>query len=45
MILSDALTQACVCQYYEQAGTIDETTDEDLLSIVRHTRKRKASGK
>jgi hypothetical protein len=45
LLESEALAEVCACQYYELADTIDETPDEDLLSIVHSTRKCEVCGK
>ncbi len=41
----EVLAEICACQYYDLADTIDETPDEDLMSIVLHTRKCEVCGK
>jgi hypothetical protein len=41
----EALAEVCSCQYYDLADTLHETPDDDLLSIVHHTRKCKICGK
>lgn len=34
-----ALEEVCACRYYDLADTVQETPDEDLLSIINHTNK------
>ena len=45
LLESEALAEVCACQFYDLADTIDITPDEDLLSIVEHTRKCEICGK
>lgn len=35
----EALVEVCAYWYYDLADTLYETPDEDLLTIVNHTRK------
>lgn len=32
-----ALDEICACRYYDLADTVQETPDEDLLSIIDHS--------
>jgi len=32
-----AIAEVCACRYYELQDTLEETPDEDLLTIINHT--------
>ena len=40
-----AVEEVCACRYYDLQDTLQETPDEDLLSIVNHTNKCETCGK
>lgn len=35
----EAMAEVCACRYYDLADTLEESPDEDLLAIIKHTRK------
>lgn len=36
---AQAIEEVCACRYYDLQDTLQENTDEDLLSIINHTNK------
>ena len=34
-----AMKEVCACRHYDLADTLQETPDDDLLSIINHTNK------
>lgn len=39
LLESQAVEAVCACRYYDLQDTLQENSDEDLLSIVNHTNK------
>ena len=39
LLEAQAVEEVCTCRYYDLQDTLQENTDEDLLSIVNHTNK------
>ena len=31
-----ALLRVCACMYYDLADTVEETTDADLIKVIKH---------
>jgi len=39
LLEAQAVEEVCACRYYDLQDTLQENTDEDLLSIINHTNK------
>jgi len=39
LLEKEALAEVCACRYYDLADTLYESSDDDQLSIVNHTKE------
>lgn len=44
LLETQAVEEVCACRYYDLQDTLQETPDEDLLTIINHTNKCEISG-